>query len=47
MRLLTILNGVEKSKTFVYTDAPIGEHADVQVLVVQVIRRKKNDKGNR
>jgi hypothetical protein len=41
MRLLTILNRVEKCNSFVYTDAHIEEHAGGPVLVVQVLRRKK------
>jgi transposase len=42
MRLQTILNRVEKFKSFVYADAHIEEQADGPALVVQVLPRKNS-----
>jgi transposase len=42
MRLQTILNRVEKFKSFVYGDAHIEEQADGPALVIQVLPRKNS-----
>jgi hypothetical protein len=42
MRIQTILNRVEKFKSFVYDEAHIEKQADGPALVVRVLPRKNN-----